>query len=328
MILVTGGGGYIGSHLVKKLKEDGEKVVVFDNFERGHKWAVKDVDVVEGDLRDKEDINKVFNNYDIKEVYHFAAYSLVGESMQDPMKYFKGNVCGTLNLIDAMIEYNTRYIVFSSSAAVYGNPEKVPITEEQPKNPTNVYGQSKLMIENILEWFSRLDKIRYVALRYFNAAGAYYDGSIGEAHDPETHLIPIVLQTALGKREKVYIYGNDYPTKDGTPVRDYIHVMDLIDAHIKAMKWMRSNNKSDAFNLGNGRGFTVLEVIETAKKITSKDIDYEITSRRSGDPAVLVASCEKAQRVLGWTPKNPELEKIILDAWKWHKNYEQKENIY
>lgn len=327
MILVTGGGGYIGSHLVKKLKEDGKEVVVFDNFERGHKWAVKDLDVVEGDLRNKEDIKKVFNNYNIDEVYHFAAYSLVGESMENPMKYFKGNVYGTLNLIEAMIEYNVRYIVFSSSAAVYGNPEKIPITEDQPKNPTSVYGQSKLMIEEILEWFSRLNKIRYVALRYFNAAGAYYDGSIGEAHDPETHLIPIVLQTAAGKREKVFIYGNDYPTKDGTPVRDYIHVMDLIDAHIKAMEWMKSKDESEVFNLGNGKGFTVLEVLETAKKVTSKDIDFEITSRRPGDPAVLVASCERAKKLLGWTPKSSDLEKIILDAWRWHKKFEQHKNF-
>jgi UDP-glucose 4-epimerase len=240
--------------------------------------------------------------------------------MTEPNKYFKNNICGTLNLLKSMQKHKCRYIVFSSTAAVYGEPEKVPITEDQPKNPTNIYGQSKLMIEDILNWYSKLDIIRYVALRYFNAAGAYYDGSIGEAHEPETHLIPLVLETALGKRDKLYVYGNDYPTKDGTPVRDYIHVMDLIEAHILAMKWMKENEKSDVFNLGNGQGFTVLEVIKTAEKVTSKKINYEVVERRPGDPAVLIASSKKAEEVLNWHPQNKELEKIISDAWKWHKN--------
>ncbi|MBL5980793.1 UDP-galactose-4-epimerase [Petrotoga sp. 8T1HF07.NaAc.6.1] len=320
MILVTGGAGYIGSHLVKRLQDQNKEVVVFDNFEKGHKWAVKDVQVVEGDLRNEKDIDYVFENYKIDEVYHFAAFSLVGESMKEPYKYFKNNICGTLNLLNSMQKHKSRYIVFSSTAAVYGEPEKVPITEDQPKNPTNIYGQSKLMIEDILNWYSKLDIIRYVALRYFNAAGAYYDGSIGEAHEPETHLIPLVLETALGKRDKLYVYGNDYPTKDGTPVRDYIHVMDLIEAHILAMKWMKENEKSDVFNLGNGQGFTVLEVIKTAEKVTSKKINYEVVERRPGDPAVLIASSKKAEEVLNWHPQNKELEKIILDAWNWHKN--------
>jgi UDP-glucose 4-epimerase len=320
MILVTGGAGYIGSHLVKRLQDQNKEVVVFDNFEKGHKWAVKDVQVVEGDLRNEKDIDYAFENYKIDEVYHFAAFSLVGESMTEPNKYFKNNICGTLNLLKSMQKHKCRYIVFSSTAAVYGEPEKVPITEDQPKNPTNIYGQSKLMIEDILNWYSKLDIIRYVALRYFNAAGAYYDGSIGEAHEPETHLIPLVLETALGKRDKLYVYGNDYPTKDGTPVRDYIHVMDLIEAHILAMKWMKENEKSDVFNLGNGQGFTVLEVIKTAEKVTSKKINYEVVERRPGDPAVLIASSKKAEEVLNWHPQNKELEKIISDAWKWHKN--------
>lgn len=321
MILVTGGAGYIGSHLVKVLQEQNKEVVVFDNFEKGHQWAVKGAHIVKGDLRNQEDIDQAFERYNIEEVYHFAAYSLVGESMQEPIKYFKNNVCGTLNLINSMLNNQVKYIVFSSTAAVYGDPKTIPITEDQPKEPTNVYGQTKLMIEETLDWFSRLNKIRYVALRYFNAAGAYYDGSIGEAHNPETHLIPIILETALGKREKLFVYGNDYPTKDGTPVRDYIHVMDLIDAHIKAMQWMKENDKSNVFNLGNGSGFTVLEVIKAVERVTSKKINYEITFRRPGDPAALVASSEKAKKTLNWLPKYQDLEKIISDAWNWHINY-------
>lgn len=320
MILVTGGAGYIGSHLVKKLKEENKDLIVFDNFEKGHRWAVNDVEVVEGDLRNEKDVENLFENYKIDEIFHFAAFSLVGESMKEPDKYFKNNVCGTLNLLKAMKKHGTRYIVFSSTAAVYGEPENIPITEDQKKEPTNVYGQSKLMIEDALKWYSNLDIIRYVALRYFNAAGAYPDGSIGEDHDPETHLIPIVLETALGNREKMYVYGNDYPTKDGTPVRDYIHVMDLIDAHIQAMEWMKKNNQSDVFNLGNGQGFTVLEVIKTAEKVTKRKINYEITSRRPGDPAVLIASSNKSKKILNWEPQYPQLEKIISDAWNWHKN--------
>lgn len=320
MILVTGGAGYIGSHLVKKLKEENKDLIVFDNFEKGHRWAVNDVEVVEGDLRNEKDVENLFENYKIDEIFHFAAFSLVGESMKEPDKYFKNNVCGTLNLLKAMKKHGTRYIVFSSTAAVYGEPENIPITEDQKKEPTNVYGQSKLMIEDALKWYSNLDIIRYVALRYFNAAGAYPDGSIGEDHDPETHLIPIVLEAALGNREKMYVYGNDYPTKDGTPVRDYIHVMDLIDAHIQAMEWMKKNNQSDVFNLGNGQGFTVLEVIKTAEKVTKRKINYEITSRRSGDPAVLIASSNKSKKILNWEPQYPQLEKIISDAWNWHKN--------
>jgi UDP-glucose 4-epimerase len=320
MILVTGGAGYIGSHLVKRLQDQNKEVVVFDNFEKGHKWAVKDVQVVEGDLRNEKDIDYVFENYKIDEVYHFAAFSLVGESMKEPYKYFKNNISGTLNLLNSMQKHKSRYIVFSSTAAVYGEPKIVPITENQPKNPTSIYGQSKLIVEEILNWYSKLDIIKYVALRYFNAAGAYSDGSIGEAHEPETHLIPLVLETALGKRDKLYVYGDDYPTKDGTPIRDYIHVMDLIEAHILAMKWMKENEKSDVFNLGNGQGFSVLEVIKASEKVTSKKINYQVVERRPGDPAVLIASSKKAEEILNWHPQNKELEKIISDAWKWHKN--------
>lgn len=324
MILVTGGAGYIGSHLVKRLQDQNKEVVVFDNFEKGHKWAVKDVQVVEGDLRNEKDIDYVFENYKIDEVYHFAAFSLVGESMKEPYKYFKNNISGTLNLLNSMQKHKSRYIVFSSTAAVYGEPKIVPITEDQPKNPTNIYGQSKLMVEEILNWYSKLDIIRYVALRYFNAAGAYFDGSIGEVHEPETHLIPLVLETALGKRDKLYVYGDDYPTKDGTPIRDYIHVMDLIEAHILAMKWMKENEKSDVFNLGNGQGFSVLEVIKASEKVTSKKINYQVVERRPGDPAVLIASSKKAEEILNWHPQHKELEKIISDAWNWHRNKDKK----
>lgn len=319
MILVCGGAGYIGSHLVKILKESKKEVLVFDNFETGHEWAVKGIKTFIGDLRELKDIQRVFEENSIDEVYHFAAYSLVGVSMQKPYEYFDNNIKGTLNLLKAMTEHNVRNIVFSSTAAVYGDPKMLPITEEQEKIPTNVYGQSKLMIEQIMNWYSKLGMINYAALRYFNAAGASLDAQIGEDHTPETHLIPLILQTVLGKREKITVFGKDYPTPDGSAVRDYVHVLDLADAHIKAMQWIKENNCSDVFNLGNGEGFSVIQVIQKTQEVTGCTVKYETGVRRSGDPAILIASSEKARTVLRWAPKYSKIEDIIQTAYNWHK---------
>ncbi|MGB9781255.1 UDP-glucose 4-epimerase GalE [Caldanaerobacter sp.] len=320
-ILVCGGAGYIGSHAVYSLLKRNEKVVVVDNLATGHSESVLGGKLYIGDLGDEDFLDKVFSENDIEAVMHFAASSLVGESVENPFKYYENNVCGTLSLLKAMKKHGVKKIVFSSTAAVYGEPERIPIKEEDKTEPTNPYGETKLAIEKMLKWADAAYGIKYVALRYFNVAGALETGEIGEDHSPETHLIPIVLQVALGKRDKVMIYGDDYPTKDGTPIRDYIHVMDLVDAHILALEKLRKENKSDVYNLGNGEGFTVKEVIEVARKVTGHPIPAEVTGRRPGDPAVLVASSEKAMKDLGWRPKYASLEGIIESAWMWHKNH-------
>lgn len=317
-VLVVGGAGYIGSHIVKMLQKDNRKLVVLDNFEKGHIQAVENVDFVKGDLRVKKDIDSVFESYDIDAVMHFAAYSLVGESMQKPEIYYENNVYGTLNLLKSMIEHDVNKIIFSSTAAVYGEPQYTPIDEEHPKNPTNVYGETKITIEKMLDWFDKIYGLKSVRLRYFNAAGADPSGEIGELHNPETHLIPIVLQAALGERPFISIFGNDYDTRDGTCVRDYIHVNDLAKAHILALDYLSSENKSNFFNLGNGNGYTVKEVIEVAKKVTNIDIPVKIADRRPGDPAILVASSDKIKNILGWKPEFDSIETIISTAWKWH----------
>lgn len=321
MILVTGGAGYIGSHMVWLLLEKGYDVVVIDNLEKGHKKAVLGGKFYNGDLKDKEFLEKVFAENDILAVIHFAASSLVGESVQNPIKYYYNNVYGTLNLVDTMIKHNVKKLVFSSTAAVYGEPENIPILEEDKTQPTNPYGETKLAIEKMLKWMDVAYGLKFVSLRYFNVAGSHPDGIIGEDHNPETHLIPIVLQTALGIREKVIVYGNDYNTKDGTCIRDYIHVIDLCDAHLKAMEYLEKNNKSEIFNLGNGMGFSVMEVIEKASEVVGKKIPYEIGPRRAGDPSILVASSQKAQELLGWQQKYNSLETIISTAWKWHSTH-------
>ncbi|BCS81587.1 UDP-glucose 4-epimerase GalE [Anaerocellum diazotrophicum] len=321
MILVTGGAGYIGSHMVWLLIEKGYDVVVIDNLEKGHKKAVLGGKFYNGDLKDKEFLEKVFAENDISAVIHFAASSLVGESVQNPIKYYYNNVYGTLNLVDTMIKHNVKKLVFSSTAAVYGEPENIPILEEDKTQPTNPYGETKLAIEKMLKWMDIAYGLKFVSLRYFNVAGSHPDGIIGEDHNPETHLIPIVLQTALGIREKVIVYGNDYNTKDGTCIRDYIHVVDLCDAHLKAMEYLEKNNKSEIFNLGNGMGFSVMEVIEKASEVVGKKIPYEIGPRRAGDPSILVASSQKAQKLLGWQQKYNSLETIISTAWKWHSTH-------
>lgn len=318
-ILVTGGAGYIGSHTVLALLNRGKEVIVVDNLVNGHSRAVKDVKLYIGDIRDKSFLNSVFVENHIEAVIHFAAYSLVGESVKEPIKYYENNVVGTINLLNKMKKYGIENIVFSSTAAVYGEPKNIPILEEDDTLPTNPYGESKLAVEKLLQWASNAGDIKFIALRYFNAAGACEDGSIGEQHSPETHLIPIILEVALKRRDKVEIFGNDYKTKDGTCVRDYIHVMDLAEAHLLALEKLELNGKSGVYNLGNGEGFTVKEVIDTAKKVTGIDISVKIADRRPGDPDILIASSEKAKKELGWKPKYNSLEKIIEDAWRWHK---------
>lgn len=320
-ILVCGGAGYIGSHAVRALLNSKEEVIVLDNLQTGHRDSVpENVKLLVGDLRDKEFLDKVFKENKIEGVIHFAADSLVGESMTNPGKYFENNVVGSLNLITAMKENGVDKIVFSSTAATYGEPENVPILESDKTLPTNPYGESKLIVEKMLKWYDMAYGLKYTVLRYFNVAGAYPTGEIGEDHKTETHLIPIILQVALGKREKIGIYGDDYPTEDGTCIRDYIHVMDLVDVHILAMNRLRAGGESRIYNLGNGEGFSVKEVIEVAREVTNHEIPAEVTPRRAGDPARLVASSAKAMEELKWTPKYNSLKSIIETAWEWHKN--------
>ncbi len=320
-ILVCGGAGYIGSHTVAELLDRGEDVVIADNLQKGHKKAVLGGKLMIGDLRDDAFTDKLFSKNEIDAVIQFAADSLVGESVGDPLKYYNNNVVSTLCLLRKMNEYGVRNIVFSSTAATYGEPQNTPIVETDPTVPTNPYGETKLTVEKALRWCYEAYGIRYTALRYFNAAGAHISGKIGEDHTPETHLIPIILQAALGQREYITIFGDDYNTEDGTCVRDYVHVTDLANAHILALEKMRDDGKSNIYNLGNGSGFSVKEVVDIAKKVTGVDISVKMGSRRPGDPAVLVASSEKANRELNWTPKYNSLETIIETAWNWHKNH-------
>lgn len=319
-ILVTGGAGYIGSHAVLRLLEDNEDVVVVDNLVKGHKNAVVGGKFYTGDIKDELFLEKVFRENDIEAVIHFAAYSLVGESVANPIEYYNNNVRGSITLLNVLKKYNVKNIVFSSTAAVYGEPKRTPIHENDDTIPTNPYGESKLAIEKLLKWASNSGDINYIALRYFNAAGAHESGIIGEDHEPETHLIPIILDVAMGKREKIVVYGDNYNTPDGTCIRDYIHVMDLVEAHILALDRLKQNGQSGIYNLGNGKGFSVKEVIKCAQEVTGRDIPLEIGDRRPGDPAVLVASSEKALNELNWKPRYFCLEKIIQDAWNWHVN--------
>lgn len=320
-ILVCGGAGYIGSHMVAELLENNHKVVVLDSLVKGHKEALLGGKLYVGDLRDRKILDKVFTENKIDAVIDFAAFSLVGESMTEPLKYFNNNVYGTISLLEAMRDYNVKYIVFSSTAATYGEPEVVPITEDSKTIPTNAYGESKLLVEKILRWCDHAYGIKYTTLRYFNAAGAHISGKIGEDHSPETHLIPIILDVALGNREKIMMFGDDYDTKDGTCVRDYIHVSDLASAHSLALKRLMNGGDSAIYNLGNGTGFTVKEMVEIARKVTGHPIPAEVAERRAGDPAVLIASSKKAMEELGWKPKYADVETIISTAWNWHKNH-------
>lgn len=321
-ILVCGGAGYIGSHTVHELMKETEDIIIVDNLQTGHRAAVnKDAKFYEGDIRDKNFLNKVFSENNIDSVIHFAANSLVGESMLNPIIYFDNNVYGMQVLLQTMVKHDVKNIVFSSTAAVYGEPKEVPITEESETNPTNPYGESKLMMEKMMKWFNLAYGINYVSLRYFNVAGALEDGTLGEDHLTETHLIPLVLRVPLNKRKSISVYGDDYETQDGTCIRDYIHVIDLADAHIKALNYLKSGNESTIFNLGNGTGFSVKEIIEASKVVTNFNIPVVIDSRRAGDPASLIASSLKAKKLLKWTPKYTNIENIIKTAWNWHKSH-------
>ena len=319
-ILILGGAGYIGSHTVKAILDSGYEAIVIDNLVTGHKAAVdKRAKFYEGDIRDKKFLDEVFRKEKIDAIVHFAAYSLVGESVENPLKYYDNNLLGTKTLLEAMVENKINNIVFSSTAATYGEPKKMPITESDMTEPTNPYGETKLAMEKMFKWCEKAYGVKYVSLRYFNACGADESGIIGEDHEPETHLIPVILKNAINNNS-VKIFGTDYPTSDGTCVRDYIHVTDLASAHVLAVKYLLEGGKSDIFNLGNGVGFSVREVIETAKKVMGKEIEAIEAPRRAGDPATLVASSEKIKNVLGWNPSHDSLEEIIYSAWNWHKN--------
>ncbi len=327
-ILVLGGAGYIGSHTVYELIDAGRDVVVADNLLTGFRAAVHPkARFYELDIRDRAALDALFEKEQIEGVIHFAASSQVGESMSAPLKYYDNNLHGTMVLLQSMVAHGVDKIVFSSTAATYGEPERVPILETDRTDPTNCYGETKLSMEHMMRWVSQAHGLRYVALRYFNACGAHASGAIGEAHNPETHLIPLILQVPGGKREKISIFGDDYPTKDGTCVRDYIHVTDLAQAHILALDYLLKGGENNVFNLGNGVGFTVKEVIDVARAVTGHPIPAETCPRRAGDPAQLIASSEKAVKVLGWKPQYNDLNTIIASAWKWHsthpKGYEE-----
>ena len=318
-ILIVGGAGYIGSQTAKCVAQAGWKPVVFDNLVYGHKWAVKWGPLIEGDLADGALIKRVLEEHAVTAVVHFAAYAYVGESVHNPRKYFRNNVAGTLNLFDAMLDAGVRDIVFSSTCATYGEPQRVPISEDHPQNPVNPYGETKLTVEKMLHWYGRAHALRYAALRYFNAAGADPDGEVGEDHDPETHLIPLAIAAAMdGKSGKgLEIYGTDYGTPDGTAIRDYIHVLDLADAHVAALAKLRAGATSLLVNLGTGRGHSVRQVIAAVEKVSGKKIAVREAGRRAGDPPALVADARLAADVLGWKARIPDIETIVAHAWRW-----------
>ena len=321
-ILILGGAGYIGSHTVYELIEQNEDVIVADNLDTGHIEAIHPkAKFYQGDIRDKDFLDNIFKKEKIDSIIHFAAYSLVGESMSNPLKYYENNLYGTMILLKSMIDNNINKIVFSSTAATYGEPENIPILENDKTFPKNTYGETKLSMEKMFKWIAEAYDFRYVSLRYFNACGAHISGKIGEDHNPETHLIPLILQVPLKKRSHINIFGDDYDTKDGTCIRDYIHVSDIANAHILAIKYLQNNGKSNIFNLVNDIGFSVKEVIESARDITGHNIPAQIDKRRLGDPATLIASSEKARQILGWNPIYTNIDEIISTAWKWHKNH-------
>lgn len=320
-VLVIGGAGYIGSHAVNKLIKKDYNVSVLDNLVTGHRGAVDEAATFYlGDIRDKTMLNQIIQDEQIEAIFHFAASSLVGESVEKPLKYFNNNVVGMEVLLEVMQENGVKKIIFSSTAAVYGDVQAPLITEDEPKAPTSPYGESKLMMENMIKWCDLAHGIKFVSLRYFNVAGALSTGEIGEDHDPETHLIPIVLQTALGQRNAMTIFGDDYNTPDGTCIRDYVHVEDLIDAHILALEYLNTNTESQIFNLGSSTGYSVKEIVEASRKVTGKEIPVKIGERRAGDPAKLVAASEKAREILGWKPAYETIEGIIQTAWNWHES--------
>ncbi len=319
-ILVVGGAGYIGSYMCKYLFRNHYYPVVLDNLVYGHRQAAKWGDFFAGDMQDRELLDHLFSTYDISTVMHFAAFAYVGESVLDPGKYYRNNVANTLTLLEAMVRHDVRRFIFSSTCSTYGIPETIPITEQTPQVPINPYGRSKVMVERILEDFRDAYGMQSVSLRYFNAAGADPEAEVGEDHSPETHLIPLVLATALGQRQQIEVFGDDYPTRDGSCIRDYIHIADLAQAHLLAMEKLENEGTGGVYNLGNGQGYSVLEVIEKARAITGKDIPVGRSPRRAGDPANLVGSAEKAIRELGWRQNYPDLHTIIETAWNWHKH--------
>lgn len=321
-ILVVGGAGYIGSHMVKRLIEQGQEVVVVDNLSTGHRKAVDEkARFYEGDIRNHVFLKGVFDRENIDTVVHFAAFSIVPESMEKPLKYFDNNTAGMVALLEEMRDHDVKRIIFSSTAATYGVPEKSPIAENDRQAPINPYGESKLMMEKIIRWADQAYGIKFVALRYFNVAGAYPDGSIGEDHGPETHLTPIILQVAAGQRDQLKIFGDDYNTPDGTNVRDYVHVLDLVDAHILAINYLKAGNDSDVFNLGSSTGFSVKQMVEAAREVTGEPIPAEITERRPGDPDSLIAASQKARDVLQWQPQYDDVKEIIQTAWNWKQQH-------
>ncbi|HVS88641.1 MAG TPA: UDP-glucose 4-epimerase GalE [Candidatus Acidoferrum sp.] len=314
-ILVTGGAGYIGSHTADAIEKSGHAAIIYDNLSAGHRWAVGSKTLIEADLADKLSIQRAIEQYRIEAVIHFAAHAYVGESVADPRKYFQNNVVNTLNLLGVMLDLGVKYIVYSSTCATYGVPEKLPISEEHSQRPVNPYGESKLFIERVLHWYEKAYGLRWVALRYFNAAGA--SGQLGECHDPETHLIPLAIDAAL-TRFPLSVFGTDYPTEDGTAVRDYIHVDDLASAHIAALEYLIKKGTSRAFNLGTGQGHSVREVLQTVERVSKMAVPYRAAARRPGDPAVLVADSRAAKELLSWTPQRSSLREIVESAWLWH----------
>ena len=320
-ILVVGGAGYIGSHMCKYLSKNNYQPIVLDSLVYGHAQAVKWGPLIKGSVQNTDLLKKIFAEYNIAVVMHFAAFTYVGESVENPGKYYNNNVAATISLLDEMVNSNISNFIFSSSCAAYGNPVEIPITENHPQNPINPYGRTKLMVEQILDDYENAYGMKSVSLRYFNAAGADPDKELGEDHQPETHLIPLVLQTALGQKENIHIFGNNYPTTDGTCIRDYIHINDLAQAHLLALERLLNNLPGGKYNLGNGNGYSVKEVIETACQITGRNIPLQITDRRAGDTAILIGSSKKAVKELGWKPKYPDLNTIIETAWAWHKNH-------
>ena len=321
-ILVCGGAGYIGSHINKALHQEGYETVVFDSLIYGHREAVKWGTFVKGDLGNPDELEKVFSTYDIDAVFHFAAFTYVGESVEDPEKYYYNNVGNTLNLLKVMRKHGCNKIIFSSTCATYGEPEKLPLTEDMPQHPINPYGATKLMVERIFKDYHAAYGLEFVVLRYFNAAGADPDWEIGESHNPETHLIPLVLDAASGKRADIKVFGTDYDTPDGSCIRDYVHVTDLASAHLLALHHLEAGRGSDFFNLGNARGTSVLEVVESARRVTGRDFRATMTERRPGDPPKLVGSSEKAMRGLGWRPRFADIDVIVEHAWNWHQHAE------
>ncbi|MFQ5738921.1 MAG: UDP-glucose 4-epimerase GalE [Acidobacteriota bacterium] len=319
-ILVTGGAGYIGSHTVRELSAAGFCPVTIDNLSEGHRQAVLEGDFVTGDLGDRSFLEDVFQKYTFEGVIHFAGRCYVGESMEDPLLYYRHNVANGLRLLDVMRRRGVKKFIFSSSCATYGNPQSVPIDEGHPQQPVSPYGESKYFLERILRQCDRAYRLRSVSLRYFNASGASLDGCLGESHHPETHLIPRVLQVAKGELERIQVFGGDYPTRDGTCIRDYIHVVDLAAAHVRALQWLAKNERSEAFNLGTGQGGSVKEVVETARRLTGREIPLEIVPRRAGDPPELVADARKVNEALQWRPRYSDLATILETAWKWERN--------